>query len=84
MSDIYSQGIQGSYDGPYVVIIKNGLPMSDDEVEETLDEMQAKIKQLEDALKYINLCAERVLQNTNKMAKPDMWVIKEESQKALK
>ncbi len=47
MNDIYSQGLQHSYDGPYVVIIKNGLPMSDDDVQEDLEEMQKKIKQLE-------------------------------------
>ena len=47
MCDIYSQGIQDSYDGPYVVIIKNGLPMSDDDVQEDLERMQTEIKQLE-------------------------------------
>ena len=53
MGDIYSQGIQDSYDGPYVVIIKNGLPVSDDDVQEDLERMQQRIEQLKDD--YINI-----------------------------
>ena len=45
--DNYSQGIQDNYNGPYIVIIKNGLPMSDDDIQEDLEEMQKRIKQLE-------------------------------------
>ena len=47
------------------------------------DEQQEEIKQLKEALKYINLCASRRLQGEKNIDDPDMWVIKEESQKAL-
>ena len=42
-----------------------------------------RIKQLEDAMKYIKLCADRVLAKCEKMDNPDMWVIQQEAEKAL-
>jgi len=48
-----------------------------------VNELNKQIKQLEDAMKYIKLCADRVLAKCEKMDNPDMWVIQQEAEKAL-
>jgi hypothetical protein len=85
--DKYSQGLQDGYDGPYIVITKDGLPMSDDDVQEDLEGMQAEIKQLEaDRDKWKDLYtdlhtlhAEGKIDNSEKLIKEN-----QEFQEALK
>jgi len=53
MSDPYSQDIftNGVVDGARVYVTKDGLPMSDDDIEDELHEMYSKIEQLQSELK---------------------------------
>jgi len=45
--------------------------------------LQKENKKLREALKYIKLCADRVLDKGDKMDNPDMWVIQQTAEKAI-
>ena len=79
MDNIYSQGVQDSYDGPYVVIIKNGLPMSDDDVQEDLEGMQKKFKELEANYNDLILSVETKHKNESRHETAKRYIVEREN-----
>ena len=62
---------------------RNKYEANDMTEREELIYLKEENKKLREALKYIELCADRVLANGDKMDNPDIWVIQQEAKKAL-
>ena len=62
---------------------RNKYEANDMTEREELIYLKEENKKLIELLKYIKLCADRVLAKGDKIDNPDMWVIQQEAKKAL-